>query len=75
MALMILKRLPTEKELDECSLDYLYFSEDFNRRVSSNSPFEAFVKDCGDFIMLGDWSIGKADWFEVIDSNIRSIHG
>ncbi|WP_281223563.1 hypothetical protein [Photobacterium sanguinicancri] len=80
MPYMIINRLPTEQDLEECfSLELHSFSEAFNR--CSVAPFVAKVEfnnevdDDGEQwerYELEGWTMSKgteADWFTFVDEN------
>jgi hypothetical protein len=65
MALMTLLRLPTEAELEETCVEAHAFLDAFCE--NSVSGFTAKVEVDGENVILGEWSIAKADWFVVED--------
>ncbi|GBO89140.1 hypothetical protein [Marinobacter salsuginis] len=65
MALMVLKRLPTEAELEKTSVEPHSFLNAFNNMHVSD--FVADVEDKGEHVLLDGWHIQKADWFAVVD--------
>ena len=66
MALMVLKRLPTEDELEETGgMEAHAFLNAFYKMAVSG--FIANVEDKGDSVTLDGWSISKADWYSVVD--------
>lgn len=65
MALMVLKRLPTEAELEKTSVEpHAFLTAFHNMHVSD---FVADVEDMGDYVLLDEWRIQKADWFAVVE--------
>lgn len=66
MALMVLKRLPTEVELEQAGgMEAHHFLNSFSNMAVSG--FIADVEDHGDYVTLDDWQIPKSDWFSVVD--------
>lgn len=65
MALMVLVRLPNESELDAAGVEPHTFLDAFNKNAVS--PFAAVVKKDGEYAILDEWSIRKADWFEMVE--------
>jgi hypothetical protein len=64
MALMILKRLPTEQEVENLTIEVHSFLNEFNE--NSIAPFVAKVRLEGETIWLNQWRFGKADWFSIV---------
>jgi len=63
-AVMKLKRLPTNEELEKYGCEASDFIEAFHKQSVGND-FRAYVRDLGDVVELDNWRIIKADWFEV----------
>lgn len=63
MALMTLKRLPTEQELEAFEVGIEGFYEAFQAHLVEG--FTARVKDLGDSVDLDGYRIRKSDWFTV----------
>lgn len=66
MALMTLKRLPTEQELDAFEIGVEGFYEAFQAKLVEG--FTAEVEDLGDSVDLDGYNIPKSDWFTVTAS-------
>lgn len=65
MALMILKRLPNEDELEQRTVEAHSFLNAFSE--NQVAPFVAKVKKTSSGVKLGDWLIDEADWFSIVD--------
>lgn len=66
MAYMRLLRLPSTEDLGD--IEAHTFLDAFNDEMISG--FVANIEESGDFVTLGGWSIEKADWFRVENSDI-----
>lgn len=65
MALMVLTKLPTEEDLDAAGVAPNAFLNAFNKHAVS--PFIAEVKSIGNYVMLDEYGIRKADWFQCFE--------
>ena len=61
MAYMVLKRIPSQNELE---IEIHSFFESFNENAVE--PFIAKVEFDGEQVEIDGWLINKADWFSII---------
>lgn len=64
MALMILLRLPTERELERAGVEAHTFLDEFNK--SAVAPFVAKVQSGDQCAILNEWRIANSDWFRIV---------
>lgn len=62
---MVLLRLPTEVELDKAGVEAHTFLDAFNK--NAESPFISKVKKKGHCVVLDEWDVINADWFNVVE--------